>query len=127
MEFTERLKAYFEALDENATWDSVKPLFDDMMHQDLKVVTADGVLTKNQWEQAVKGLVAQGAKSSDIEISSDQDDTVYYRLRGLGGAWRSVPFGRYSESIPKDRRPLWAHRYRGLQFRRTTGRESGGY
>ncbi len=80
MEFTERLKAYFEALDENATWDSVKPLFDDMMHQDLKVVTADGVLTKNQWEQAVKGLVAQGAKSSDIEISSDQDDTVYYRL-----------------------------------------------
>ncbi len=31
MEFTERLKAYFEALDENATWDSVKPLFDDMI------------------------------------------------------------------------------------------------
>ena len=92
MEVTERFKAYFEAFDGNATWDSMKPLFDELMHRDLKIVTADGVLTKDQWEQAVKGLLAQGAKSSDIEISSDQDDTVYYRLTvTLGNGTTMLP------------------------------------
>ena len=59
MGIVESTKRYLEAFDGNAMWESIKPLFDDVMHPDLKVVTADGLLTRDDWEQAVRGMLAR--------------------------------------------------------------------
>ena len=50
MGIVERTKSYLQAFNGDASWDSVKPLFDKLLPPDLKVVTADGVLTRDEWE-----------------------------------------------------------------------------
>ena len=77
----EKFRSYLEAFDGNTTWDSLRLLFEEIMHPDLTVVTADGTLTRDEWEQAIKGLLSKGTKASDIEIKADQDDTIYYQFK----------------------------------------------
>ena len=80
MGIVESTKSYLEAFDGNATWDSIQPLFDEVMHPELKVVTADGILTRDEWEQAVRGMLARGMQASEIQIRADQDGTIFYQL-----------------------------------------------
>ena len=80
MGIVESTKSYLEAFDGNATWDSIKPLFDEVMHPALQVVTAEGILTRGEWEQAVRGMLARGMKASEIEIRADEDGTIFYQL-----------------------------------------------
>ena len=43
----EKFRSYLEAFEGNTTWDSLKLLFEEIMHPDLTVVTADGTLTRD--------------------------------------------------------------------------------
>lgn len=76
----EKFKRYLDAYDGSAGWDEIRPLFDDLFHDDLVVVTADREMNKEQWAEMAQGLVARHATSSDFEITAESDDTIEYRL-----------------------------------------------
>lgn len=48
-----------------------------MFHPDLRVVTPEGELDKGQWEDTVKGLLVNGVKTTDFEITREEGDTVH--------------------------------------------------
>ena len=73
----EKLRQYFEAFG-SADWNTVGPLFEDVFHDDLVIVTADGELGKDEWRTDVQRAVAAGTKISDIEMHRDTDDTFHY-------------------------------------------------
>ncbi len=76
----ERFKRYLAAVDGSSDWDTVQPLFDDAFDADCIFVTADGEMTKSQWAEMAKGLVAKRAAVSDLEITPQGGDTIVYKL-----------------------------------------------
>jgi len=76
----EKFKKYLDAYDGSAGWDDIGPLFDDLFHDDLVVVTADSEMNKEQWAEMAQGLVARHATASGFEITTEGDGTMEYRL-----------------------------------------------
>ena len=76
----EKIREYLKAFNRSATWDLVEPIFNELMHQDLQVVTADGVLNKAEWGQVIQGLLVRGFEASEIEVGEQQDDVIHYQM-----------------------------------------------
>ena len=74
----DKLRTYFDAMNGTSDWSSVKPLFDDLFHDDLVVVTANGELDRDAWGNAVQGMLAAGTKVSDLTMHSHDDGTIHY-------------------------------------------------
>ena len=76
----EKFERYLAAIDGSTEWSTVQPLFEDAFHADCVFVTADGELSKDQWGEMAKGLVAKQGVVSDFEISRRDGDSIYYTL-----------------------------------------------
>lgn len=74
------LQAYLEAINGHTTWSELEPLFDQAIHKDIVLVSAQGDLNFEQWKQAVRGLLRKGAKSSDFRYFSPDANTAFYRV-----------------------------------------------
>ncbi len=78
MAITDDFKAYFATADGTATWDSMKPHFDWVFHDDLVVVTADGEIDRARWAAAVQKMLAAGDKISDADVHTHTDGAIHY-------------------------------------------------
>ena len=76
----EKFEKYLAAFDGAADWSQIEPLFDDLFHPDLLVLTADGEMDRTQWAEMAKGLADRGATVSGFEVTDEADDTILYRL-----------------------------------------------
>lgn len=76
----DEFRSYFNSMDGSATWESVKPHFDAVFHDDLVVVTVNGEVDKAGWAGAVKGLIAAGVTTSDLDMHSDAEGAIHYSL-----------------------------------------------
>lgn len=76
----QKFENYLAAFDGSAVWDEVFPLFDDLFHPDLTVVTADGQMNKDEWGEIAKGLTDRGAVVSGFEITGEEDEAIVYQL-----------------------------------------------
>jgi hypothetical protein len=76
----DKFERYLAAYDGSTDWSTVEPLFDDAFDDDCVFVTAEGELSKDQWAEMAKGLLAQGTVASNFEILATEGDTVAYRV-----------------------------------------------
>ncbi len=76
----DKLTRYFDAMDGSHGWEDIAPLYDEVMHDDVVIVTADGDRTKEQWAETVRGLLAKGARVSDVEMTEPAGDEFHYKL-----------------------------------------------
>jgi hypothetical protein len=76
----DKLGAYFASVNGTNEWDTIEPLFNAVMHDDVVFVTADGEQDKAAWMKAVQGLIAKGATASGYDVSKKEDGAFYYKV-----------------------------------------------
>ena len=76
----EKFEKYLGAFDGSRGWDEIEPLFDDLFHPDVVVVTADGELGKEEWKAMAKRLADRNAVASDLEITSEDAESAFYKV-----------------------------------------------
>jgi len=76
----EKFEKYLAAFDGTNEWAAIWPLFDDLFHSELVVVTADGEMDKEQWASMAKGLAERRATVSGFEVTGEDGGSLYYRL-----------------------------------------------
>ena len=74
----EKLRRYLEAFDGSAGWDTVGPLFEDLLHDDLAYVTPNGELSKDQFRPVVQNALATGIKVSDVRMHGHGDEIIHF-------------------------------------------------
>ena len=98
----EKFAKYLAAIDGTAQWSKVKPLFDDLVHDDCVFITADGEMNKDQWAKMIQGLVEKGAIASGFEVTGEEGDAFYYTFTLAVG--ESEPLHPTAKGTVKDGR-----------------------
>jgi hypothetical protein len=94
------LANYFAGFTGDADWEALQPVFDAAFHPELVVVTGDGERTRDQWVEAVKGLLAQHTRASDFSVAREDGVTIDYRVtltKGDGSVFHASSRGFFKD------------------------------